>query len=142
MCVLGNFGSRELRAWRTPGEIHISSLDRLSLARPHCVIIICPKHNDMVIVFFLFLTHSIAIRTQVTKATMKTLDDIVVGDTFINNDIIITDNSITIIIVADITIIVLAMIVLVWPVVCVMDEKLTPARLPTTDTHIHPATRS
>ena len=75
---------------------------------------------------------------------MKTLDDIVVGDTFINNDIIIADNSITItiIIVADITIIVLAMIVLVWPVVCVMDEKLTPARLPTTDTHIHPATRS
>ena len=92
--------------------------------------------------FFLFLTHSIAIRTQVTKATMKTLDDIVIGDNFINNDIIIAGNSITIIIVADITIIVLAMIVLVWPVVCVMDEKLTPARLPTTDTHIHPATRS
>ena len=138
MYVLGNFGSRELRAWRTPGEIHISSLDRLSLARPHCVIIICPKHNDSVIVFFWFLTHSIAIRTLVTKA-MKTFNDIAVGDTFINNDIITAGNSITIIIVADI---VMAMIVLVWPVVCVMDEKLTPARLPTTDTHIHPATRS
>ena len=68
---------------------------------------------------------------------MKTLDDIVVGDTFINNDIIIADNSITIIIVADITIIVMAMIVLVWPVVCVMDEKLTPARLPTTQGQGH-----
>ena len=88
--------------------------------------------------FFLFLTHSIAIRTLVTKA-MKTFNDIAVGDTFINNDIITAGNSITIIIVADI---VMAMIVLVWPVVCVMDEKLTPARLPTTDTHIHPATRS
>ena len=91
--------------------------------------------------FFLFLTLSIAIRTLVIKA-MKTLDDIVVADTFIKNDIIIAGNSITIIIVADITVIVRAMIVLVWPVVCVMDEKLTPARLPTTDTHIHPATRS
>ena len=73
---------------------------------------------------------------------MDTLDDIVVADTFIKNDIIIAGNNITIIIDADITVIVLAMIVLVWPVVCVMDEKLTPARLPTTDTHIHPATRS
>ena len=74
---------------------------------------------------------------------MKTLDDIVIaGDNFINNDIIIAGNSITIIKNADITVIVLAMIVLVWPVVCVMDEKLTPARLPTTDTYIHPGTRS
>ena len=91
--------------------------------------------------FVLFFTLSIAIRALVPKA-MKTLDDIVVADTFIKNDIIIAGNSITIIIVADITVIVRAMIVLVWPVVCVMDEKLTPARLPTTDTHIHPATRS
>ena len=87
------------------------------------------------------MTHSIAIRTLVTKA-MKTFNDIVVGDTFINNDTITAGNSITIFIVADITVIVRAMIVLVWPVVCVMDEKLTPARLPTIDTHIHPATRS
>ena len=94
--------------------------------------------KEQLSLFFLFLTHSIAIRTLVTKA-MKTFNDIVVGDTFINNDIITAGNSITIIIVADI---VMAMIVLVWPVVCVMDEKLTPARLPTTDTHIHPATRS
>ena len=91
--------------------------------------------------FVLFLTLSIAMRTLVIKA-MDTLDDIVVADTFIKNDIIIAGNSITIIIDGDITIIVMAMIVLVWPVVCVMDEKLTPARLPTTDTHIHPRARS
>ena len=90
--------------------------------------------------FFLFLTHSVANITLVPiPKAVKNLDDIVVADTFINNDTIIAGNSITIIIVADI---VVAIIVSVWPVVCVMDEKLTPARLPTTDTHIHPGTRS
>ena len=49
---------------------------RLPLARPHRVIIICPKHNDIVI-FLLLLTISITIRSLVPKA-MKTLDDIVI----------------------------------------------------------------